>query len=84
MTRRFRRVGPEALASLTAVAFALAGGPGFAETSSFDLLLVNGRVYTGDASRPWAEAVGVADERIVAVGGSAELRRRAGPRTRAS
>ncbi len=30
--------------------------------------LVHGRIWTGDPARPWAEAVGIAGERIVAVG----------------
>jgi predicted amidohydrolase YtcJ len=47
-----------------------------------DLVLVNGRVYTLDASRPWAEALAVSGERIAAVGSSAEVRKLAGPRTR--
>jgi predicted amidohydrolase YtcJ len=49
---------------------------------SVDLLLVNGRVYTVDSARPWADAVAISGERIVAVGSSAELRPLAGPATR--
>ncbi len=52
------------------------------EAASVDLLLVNGRVYTADASRPWAEAVAVSGEIITGVGASAELRRLVGPKTR--
>jgi predicted amidohydrolase YtcJ len=47
-----------------------------------DLVLVNGRVYTVDAAQPWAEAVAVAGDRIVAVGATADIRRYAGERTR--
>ena len=47
-----------------------------------DLAIVNGVVHTVDASRPSAEAVAVAGDRIVAVGSSAEIRKLAGPRTR--
>jgi predicted amidohydrolase YtcJ len=46
-----------------------------------DLLLTNGRVWTADDARPWAEAVAVRGERIVYVGdakGAATLR---GPKT---
>jgi len=42
------------------------------------LAIVNGRVWTNDPRRPWAEAVLVRGERIIAVGSSAELRKRAG------
>jgi len=47
-----------------------------------DLILVNGRVYTVDENQPWAEAVAVAGERILAVGTNDEIRRTRGPRTR--
>ncbi|MDT8367643.1 MAG: amidohydrolase [Longimicrobiales bacterium] len=33
-----------------------------------DLVLVNGRIWTGDEARPWAEAVAIEDGRIVFVG----------------
>ncbi len=47
-----------------------------------DLLFTGGRVYTADPARPWAEAVAVAGERIVAVGTAAELADLRGPRTK--
>lgn len=37
-------------------------------------LFVNGPVFVGDAVRSWATAVGVADGKIVAVGGETEVR----------
>ena len=45
-----------------------------------DLVAV-GRVWTGDSARPWAEAVAVEGDSIVAVGDSAGLLRRAGQGT---
>ena len=47
-----------------------------------DLVLINGRVYTLDASRPWAEGLAITGERITAVGTTAEMRKHTGPRTR--
>ena len=47
-----------------------------------DLLLTNGRVYTGDEASPWAEAIAVSGDTIAAVGTSAALRKSAGPNTR--
>lgn len=47
-----------------------------------DLLLVNGRIYTLDPARPWAEAVAIDGERITAVGTTAEISTRRGPATR--
>lgn len=47
-----------------------------------DLLLVNGRVYTVDVARPWAEAVAIRGDRILAVGSTAEMGALAGAQTR--
>src|SRR5688572_15591209 len=46
------------------------------------IAIVNARVWTGDARRPWADAVAVTGERITAVGSSAEVRKLARPTTR--
>jgi predicted amidohydrolase YtcJ len=46
------------------------------------LILVNAKVWTGNAAQAQAEAVACLDGRIVAVGTTAEARRWAGPRTR--
>ena len=48
-----------------------------------DLILTGGRIFTADSGRPWAEALAVRGDRIVAVGRSDSVRRLAGPRTRA-
>jgi predicted amidohydrolase YtcJ len=46
------------------------------ETSvAADILLTNGHVYTANPESPWAEAVAVRDEKIIAVGASANLAR---------
>ena len=42
------------------------------------LAIVNARVWTNDPRRPWADAVLAQDGRVLAVGSSAELRKRAG------
>ncbi|HEY0972657.1 MAG TPA: amidohydrolase [Gemmatimonadales bacterium] len=42
------------------------------------LVVVNARVWTGDARRPWADAIAVRGDRIAAVGSSAEVRKMAG------
>ncbi len=47
-----------------------------------DLLLVNGRIHTLDPARPEATALLVRGERIVAVGGDADLKAAAGPAAR--
>ena len=42
------------------------------------IAIVNARVWTGDRTRPWADALLVCGDTILAVGSSAELRKRAG------
>ena len=46
------------------------------------LAIVNARVWTGDARRPWADAVFVRGERIEVVGSSAEVKKRASTQVR--
>ena len=46
------------------------------------IAVFNARVWTGDAARPWAEAVAASGERILAVGSNAEIRPLTGPSTR--
>ena len=39
-----------------------------------DLILVNGKVFTGDDAKPWAEAIAIRGDRIAAVGTTGEIR----------
>jgi predicted amidohydrolase YtcJ len=47
-----------------------------------DLILTDARIFTADPARPEAEALAVADRRIVAVGRAADLLPTAGPATK--
>ncbi|MBB4635380.1 amidohydrolase [Longimicrobium terrae] len=47
-----------------------------------DLILTGGKVFTADSARPWAEAVAIRGDRIVAVGSTAEISGLAGASTR--
>ncbi|MFS8046604.1 amidohydrolase [Rhizobium sp. BR 314] len=47
-----------------------------------DLILLNGRIYTVEPSRPWAEALAVKNGRILAVGSNTEIEALKGPETR--
>ncbi|MEA2465290.1 MAG: hypothetical protein QOJ98_3037, partial [Acidobacteriota bacterium] len=51
-------------------------------SASPDFILAGGRIFTADDARPWAEALAVRGERIVAVGDDASVRAFAGPSTR--
>jgi predicted amidohydrolase YtcJ len=42
-----------------------------------DLILTNARVWTGDAARPWAEALAIQGNKIIKVASSAEVRKSA-------
>ncbi len=47
-----------------------------------DIVLVNGTVYTVDESQPWAEALAIKNDLIMAVGSNAEVEALVGPSTR--
>ena len=51
--------------------------PATAAAAAASLVLVNGRVWTGDPRRPEAEAVAITGDRITAVGSTAELKAQA-------
>ncbi|MGI8559781.1 MAG: amidohydrolase [Solirubrobacteraceae bacterium] len=46
------------------------------------LILTEGKLFTSDSARPWAEAIAIRGDRVVAVGTTAEVRRLAGRGTR--
>ena len=56
--------------------------PGSATASKPADLIVYGRVWTGDSARPWAQAVAVAGDTILAVGDSAGLAKLVGSGTK--
>lgn len=66
-------VKPLALALLTASLWGQSGP---------DLLLVNGKIWTGNPAQPEVQAVAIQRDRILAAGSSADLRKLAGPSTR--
>ena len=61
----------------TAFVSLLAAGAAAAQTpaSGADLVLTGGKIFTADPARPWAEAIAIRGERIVAVGSNAEIAR---------
>jgi predicted amidohydrolase YtcJ len=63
--------------SLSSAAFAAT-----TETDRATVIFHNGKVYTLDARKPWAQAVAVAGETIVAVGSDAEILALGGPKTK--
>jgi hypothetical protein len=55
--------------------------PSRATTAAADLILTGGRIWTGDHDRPWAEAVAISGNKIIAVGSDAEVMKLAGDKT---
>ena len=52
------------------------------ERGAPDVVLTGGKIFTADPARPWAEAIAIRGDRILAVGRTAEITRLAGPETR--
>ena len=69
-------------ATFLVLSLGMASALTLAQQRSADLILPNGRIYTLDAGRPWAEAVAIRESRIVAVGSNADVRAQAGASTR--
>lgn len=67
---------------MTLAAVLAAGACGGAIENPAELILTGGRIWTGDEERPWAEAVAIRNERIMAVGSDADVRGLAGESTR--
>jgi predicted amidohydrolase YtcJ len=51
-------------------------------TSAPDTILVNGKVFTSNSEQPWAQAIAIRGERIVAVGATEAIAATAGAATR--
>jgi predicted amidohydrolase YtcJ len=54
-----------------------------AQEAKPDTVLLNGKIFTGVASRPYVEAVAIRGERIVATGDTKTIQAMAGPKTNA-
>ncbi|MFN2239869.1 MAG: amidohydrolase [Thermoanaerobaculia bacterium] len=72
---------PSFVTALLALVLA-AGCSSISRVTPADLALRGGRVFTGDPATPWASALAVSGEDIVAVGTDEEIRRYIGPATR--
>jgi predicted amidohydrolase YtcJ len=64
------------------VALVLTASTAAAQNQRATLVLTNGRIVTVDSSKPEAQAVAVAGDRIIAVGTNAEIQRFVTPQTR--
>jgi len=48
------------------------------------VILINGRIWTGSAKQPWAQAVAISGGKILALGSTAQIEKLAGPQTQRS
>ena len=76
---RLRLLFP-ALAALLAGCDRQNGTP--ATTASPDLVILNGRIWTGDRDRPWAEAIAVRGDSVLAIGPKDSVRALVAPDAR--
>jgi predicted amidohydrolase YtcJ len=65
--------------SLCAVVFVFVGA---AHAQTADTIITNARIYTVNSHQPWAEAVAISAERIMAVGSTKGIEKYRGPSTR--
>lgn len=75
MTRWFRAFGAACVGVFIATS-------AFAQQDAADLILANGKVFTGDAAQPSAEAIAIRGQRIVALGTSKDIVALADSKTR--
>jgi hypothetical protein len=47
-----------------------------------DMVLINGKIFTSDAAMPYAEALAIRGDKIIAVGKGATIQKLAGPKTK--
>ena len=80
--RRFMQASLACVGVAAALSDSGAAFSATAETDRASIIFRNGKVYTLDAKRPWAQAVAVAGDRIVAVGSDDDILTLAGPQTK--
>ena len=69
-------------ATVTAAIVAMVLVAGCAGAATPDTILVNGKVFTSNPAQPWAQAVAIRGERVIAVGDTAAITALAGSSTR--
>ena len=69
------RILTATVAVIAGLALAPAQAPG-------DLVLANGKVFTGTTAAPWVEAIAIRGDRIVFAGSTSDARRAAGANVR--
>lgn len=73
------RIACLAVMALTVSACSKSNAPPDAPPNALDLTVTNAKIWTGDAQRPWAEALAVDGGKIVAVGSNADIQAAGAP-----
>ncbi len=68
--------------SISLVVFALSAVAWGQTATSADTVIVNARIYTVNTQQPWAEALAIRGDKVVAVGGAKEIARYRGASTK--
>jgi predicted amidohydrolase YtcJ len=76
-----KKLTTKAMIAVACVVYAWSHAP--AQEAKPDTVLLNGRIFTGVASRPYVQAVAILGERIVATGDTKTIQAMAGPKTNA-
>lgn len=77
-----RNLNGALLGGICALAIVSATSPSLAKKPDADLIIHNGRIYTGDEKNPWVEAVAVRDGVVSALGEDKKILKRAGDETK--
>jgi predicted amidohydrolase YtcJ len=75
MAARLTAVAVALIVGVTLVAGLIVGAQRDDDTGPIDLLIYNGRVYTGEGATPFAEALAIRGNRIYRVGSNREIKR---------
>ena len=75
------RASTKSLASILVIAWAVFAAA-CAGTTAPDTVLVNGKIFTANAAQPWAQAIAIRGDRVVAVGDTPAIAALAGANTR--
>ena len=75
---KFRFLGAVVFAATVSLSFGCASVTQATCEGAIDRIYINGRIWTGESSQPWAEALAVSGETLACVGTTDEIRKSAG------
>ncbi len=82
MRKHGLHIGVIASALILAAFAAIVGARAVAQDAAPDLVMLNGKIFTSDAAHPYAQALAIRGERVIATGDSAKIKALAGAQTK--